>query len=208
MELKIAPSILSADFGRLNEEIAIVEPYSDIIHVDVMDGHFVPNISFGAPVMKWITSDLPQDVHLMIENPERYFADFVKAGGDRLIVHEEACPDLKAVLQKIVEAGAKPGVSIKPKTSVEAIKEILDLVDIVLVMTVEPGFSGQKFMDDMLPKVRQLREMGFERDICVDGGVDNTNVRDCVEAGANVLVSASYIFGSDDKVAAVKSLRV
>ena len=210
MKIKIAPSILSADFGKLSEEIKSVEPYSDIIHVDVMDGHFVPNISFGAPVTKWIKSDLPQDVHLMISEPEKYLEDFVKASGAgaRLIVHQEACGDgLRAVLEKIRELGAGAGVSIKPGTGVDAIKDVLDIVDIVLIMTVEPGFSGQSFMADMLPKCGELRDLGYEGDICIDGGVKGENAKACIDAGANVLVSASYVFGAEDRVAALKSLR-
>ncbi|MDA1060826.1 MAG: ribulose-phosphate 3-epimerase [bacterium] len=207
MDLEIAPSILSADFGKLSEEIAEVEPYSERIHFDVMDGHFVPNISFGAPIMKWIKSELPIDVHLMIEHPWDFFEDFVKAGGDTIIVHEEACEDLRGTIEKILALGVKAGVSIKPKTGVESITNVLDLVQQVLIMTVEPGFGGQKFMSDMMPKIAQLKEMGFDKEIAIDGGVNGETAKICRDAGANVLIAGSYIFGSEDRIAAINSLR-
>ncbi len=207
MEIKVSPSILSADFGRLNEEIASVEPYSDTIHVDVMDGHFVPNITLGAPVVKCLKSSLPLDVHLMIENPEKYVEDFVKAGCDRVIVHYEACKDLRGVLEQIKALGAKPGVAIKPMTPVSAIIDDLDLIDLVLVMTVEPGFGGQAFMADQVHKITELREAGFEGDIGVDGGINGETAKICIEAGANVLGAGSYVFGAKDRKAALDSLR-
>lgn len=206
MKIQVAPSILSCDFGKLNEELATVVPYSDRIHFDVMDGHFVPNISFGAPIMKWLKTDLPIDVHLMIENPWNFFDDFVKAGGDLLIVHAEACPDLAGVLKKISGLGVKAGVSIRPKTGVDAIKGVLDLVEQVLIMTVEAGFGGQDFMEDMVPKIKALREMGFDRNIGVDGGINAETAKICREAGADILVAGSYIFWAKDRETAIKSL--
>ncbi len=217
MKIQVAPSVLSADFGKLNEEIATIEKYCDRLHYDVMDGHFVPNISFGAPILKWIKSELPIDVHLMIEHPWLFFEDFVKAGGDLLIVHSEACSepggefDLKNVLLRIKGLGVKTGVSIKPKTSVDTLKgalgdEWLRHVDQVLVMTVEPGFGGQSFMSDMVPKISQLREMGFKGDIGVDGGINAETAKICREAGANVLVAGNYIFNSENRVASIGNL--
>lgn len=213
--VKVAPSILAADFGRLNEEIASVEPYADLIHVDVMDGHFVPNITIGAPVVRCIKTKLPLDLHLMIENPEKFVGDFVKAaatagsstGSDRIIFHSEACKDVVGLIGEIKELRARPGISIKPKTPVSDIKDVLDLVDEVLVMTVEPGFGGQEFMEDMLLKIRELRDLGFKGDIAVDGGINAETGKLCVEAGANILAAGSYIFRAEDRVKAIESLR-
>lgn len=207
MEIKVSPSILSADFGRLNEEIASVEPYSDTIHVDVMDGHFVPNITIGAPVVKCIKSDLPLDVHLMIENPENYVEDFAKAGADRIIVHYEACKDFRAALEQIKELGAKPGVAIKPMTEANVLFDHFDLIDLVLVMTVEPGFGGQAFMADQVHKISELREAGFEGDIGVDGGINGETCKVCIDAGANVMGAGSYVFKAEDRKAALESLK-
>lgn len=198
MKLKIAPSILSADFGNLNKEMAELEPYCELFHVDVMDGHFVPNITIGAPVVKCLNTKLPLDVHLMIENPEKYVEDFIKAGGDRIIVHSEACKDLKGVLKMIADLGAEAGVSIKPGTAVSEISGVLALVEEVLVMTVEPGFGGQSFMADMVPKIRELRELGFQKDIGVDGGVNAETAKVCREAGANLLVAGNYVFAGQN----------
>ncbi len=207
MKLKIAPSILSADFGKLNKEIASIDGFADLIHVDVMDGHFVPNITIGAPVVKCIETGLPKDVHLMIEHPENFIEDFAKAGSDFLTVHSEACKDLKGLLRKIKEMGIKAGVSIKPKTSVESIKDVLDLADLVLVMCVEPGFGGQKFMEEMMEKVVYLRGARPNLDISVDGGINAETAKRAVDAGANILVAGSYIFGAKDRKKAIESLR-
>ncbi len=207
MLIQVAPSILSADFNILGKEIAQVEADVDRIHFDVMDGHFVPNISFGAPVLKWLNTKLPIDAHLMIDNPEKYIADFAKAGADLIIVHSEACSDLEAVLKAIKELGVQAGVSIKPKTAVSDIKNNLSLIDQVLIMTVEPGFGGQSFMADMLPKIKELKELGYEGDVSVDGGVNDETGKLCREAGANILVAGSYIFGSEDRLAAIRSLK-
>ncbi len=217
-KVQIAPSILSADFGKLSAEIAEVEPYSDRIHFDVMDGHFVPNISFGAPILKWVKTKLPIDVHLMIEKPWLYIEDFVKCGGDLIIVHAEACGEsgrnsLVNILKMIKKLGVKTGVSIKPKTSVKTLvkmlggEKLLSHVDQVLIMTVEPGFGGQSFMPKMVEKIEQLRKFGFKGDIAIDGGINEETGKFCVEAGADILIAGNYIFGARDRVSAVKNLR-
>lgn len=207
MKIQIAPSILSADFGKLNEEIASVEPYVDLLHVDVMDGHFVPNITLGPPVVRKIQTKLPLDLHLMIEHPEQYIDDFVDAGAASITVHMEACKHLHRVIQQIKAKGVKAAVSINPATPIESIQYVLDDVDMVLVMSVNPGFGGQKFIPGALEKIRKLREMKPDLDIEVDGGINDETARQCVEAGANVLVAGSYIFGADDRKAAIESLR-
>jgi len=208
-KIKLAPSILSADFGRLNEEIASVEEFVDVIHVDVMDGHFVPNITLGAPVVKFIKSKLPLDVHLMIENPEKFVKDFAEAGAARIVVHSEACGEnLRAVLMTIRSFGCECGVSIKPGTSVEAVKNVLDLADEILVMTVEPGFGGQSFMADMVGKIRELRSLGYEGDVGVDGGINDKTAPVCIDAGANLLISGSYFFKATDKKEAAEKIKV
>ena len=207
MAIQVSPSILSADFNILAKEIAELEPYSERIHFDVMDGHFVPNISFGAPVLKWIKSTLPIDVHLMIENPNQYIEDFAKAGADLIVVHSEVCDDLPSTVSKIKDLGVMAGVSIKPKTPVSDIKEYLSIVDQVLIMTVEPGFGGQSFMEDMLPKIKELKDLGFAGDIAIDGGVNAETGKLCRDAGADILIAGSYIFGAKDRIKAITSLR-
>lgn len=207
MKIQIAPSILSADFGKLNEEIATVEPYVDLLHVDIMDGHFVPNITMGPPVVAKIQSKLPLDLHLMIEHPEQYIDDFVKAGAASITVHVEACKHLHRVIQQIKAAGVKAAVSMNPATPLEDITYVLDDVDMVLVMSVNPGFGGQKFIPVALDKIRKLRSMKPELDIEVDGGVNAETAKQCIEAGANILVAGSYIFGADDRKAAIETLR-
>ncbi len=207
MNIKIAPSILSADFGKLNEEIASVEPYVDLLHVDVMDGHFVPNITIGAPVVRCIKSKLPLDLHLMIQHPERFLEDFVKAGAASITVHQEACVHLHRVVQQIKSLGVKAAVSINPATPLEMIEEVLDDVDMVLIMSVNPGFGGQKFIEHVLGKIRELRKLKPDLDIEVDGGINAETARQCVEGGANILVAGSYIFGAEDRKKAIESLR-
>jgi len=208
LKIKLAPSILSADFGRLNEEIASVEEFVDVIHVDVMDGHFVPNITLGAPVVKFIKSKLPLDVHLMIENPEKFVKDFAEAGAARIIVHSEACGEnLRSVLMMIRSFGCECGVSIKPGTSIDAVKDVLDLADEILVMTVEPGFGGQSFMVDMVPKIQALRSLGYSGDIGVDGGINDKTAPVCIDAGANLLISGSYFFKATDKKEAAEKIK-
>ncbi len=206
--LKIAPSILSADFGRLNEEIASVEPFSDIISVDVMDGHFVPNITVGMPVLRCIQTKLPIECHLMIEHPEKYIEEFVKAGASIVSVHFEAMGEnTAAVLTRIRELGAKASLALKPATAVSEIEQYLPLMDAAVVMSVEPGFGGQEFLPSAVEKVRRLRELKPELDIIVDGGINAETAKLVKDAGANVLVAGSYIFKAADRAAAIASLR-
>ncbi len=199
--IKIAPSILSADFSKLGEEIKDVEKGgADYIHVDVMDGHFVPNITIGPLIVEAIRpiTSLPLDVHLMIENPDNYIPTFAKAGADIITVHVEACPHLHRTIQLIKSHGIKAGVVLNPHTPVSVIEHVLEDIDMVLLMTVNPGFGGQKFIHSVLPKIKQVAEMVKERnlevEIEVDGGVNAETARLCVEAGANVLVAGSAVY--------------
>ena len=198
----IAPSILSADFARLEEEIMKVEAAgADWIHVDVMDGHFVPNLTIGAPVVKCLrpVTHLPLDVHLMIENPEKYLADFAKAGADYITVHIEAVSSAEKCLQKIRELGCKPGITLRPETSIEEIIPLLPLVDLVLVMTVKPGFGGQAFLQNQVEKIERLRQeidqKKLNTQIEVDGGINIDTARQC--RSADVLVAGSFVFKND-----------
>ncbi len=209
-KILIAPSILSADFSRLAEEIREVEKAGcDVIHVDVMDGHFVPNLTIGPPVIRWIrkTTALPLDVHLMIEEPIRYLEDYKKAGSDWLTIHVEAAREVKEALNKIKSLGAKVGLSLRPKTPLESILPYLDLLDLVLVMTVEPGFGGQSFMPDMMEKVKVLRPQ-FAGLISVDGGITQETSGVALKAGADILVAGTAIFGLKDRSQAVRALRM
>ncbi|WP_280769035.1 ribulose-phosphate 3-epimerase [Salipaludibacillus daqingensis] len=212
--IKIAPSILSADFSKLGEEIKEVDQGgADYIHVDVMDGHFVPNITIGPLVVDAIRplTTLPLDVHLMIENPDQYIPDFVKAGADIISVHVEACPHLHRTIHMINNLGVKSGVVLNPATPVDAIKHIIADVDLVLLMTVNPGFGGQSFIEDVMTKVREVKELvdatGKDIDIEIDGGVNPETAKLCVDAGANVLVAGSAIYGKTNRKEAIESIR-
>jgi ribulose-phosphate 3-epimerase len=211
---KLSASILSADFGRLAEQVRSAEQAGvDWIHVDVMDGHFVPNITIGPAVTQAVrqVTGLPLDVHLMISNPERYVEAFVEAGADWLGIHVEATVHLERLIQQIKEAGAKAAVTLNPATPLNCLEYVLPEVDMVLLMTVNPGFSGQKFIPAVLPKVRRLRQMidaqGLEVLIQVDGGVQVDTIRDLVAAGADVLVSGSGIFNERPVAENVRRLR-
>ena len=210
--MKIAPSILSADFTALGEAIARVESAgADLLHVDVMDGHFVPNLTIGPPVIESIRkrTRLPLDVHLMIEEPERWVETYVTAGADYVTVHAEASTHLQRALSSIREAGARSGVALNPSTPPEALQYVLDDLDLVLVMSVNPGFGGQSFIPTAYEKIRRLRAMLGKRDVLVsvDGGVKVDNAARLAQAGATVLVAGSSVFGTPDPGAAVAALR-
>lgn len=203
--IKIAPSILSADFGKLNQEIKIVEDGgADLLHIDIMDGMFVPNITFGPPVVKAIRkeSKLTFDVHLMIEDPDRYVEDFVKAGADIITVHAEASKHLHRTVQHIKELGVKAGIALNPATSLSAIEYLIEELDMVLIMTVNPGFGGQSFIESMHSKIRALRDQsdrrGLNLDIEVDGGIKEDNIAGVRASGANIFVAGSAVFLSSN----------
>lgn len=210
--VKIAPSILAADFSNLEEEIKQVSK-AEYLHLDVMDGHFVPNITIGPLIVEAIRDKTDQllDVHLMIENPDQYIPSFADSGAELITVHAETCPHLHRTVQNIKNQGIKAGVALNPATSLAALDHILPELDLVLLMTVNPGFGGQKFIEDMLPKINKLRnrveQNNLDIDIQVDGGIKPYNVDRVVEAGANVIVAGSAIFGSDDPGQAVVDLQ-
>ncbi|MFN0278419.1 MAG: ribulose-phosphate 3-epimerase [Pyrinomonadaceae bacterium] len=210
---EIAPSILSADFTRLAEEIASVKKGgAKILHVDVMDGHFVPNITIGLPVVKSIrkTTDMTIDTHLMIDEPGRYAVEFVKAGADMVSVHVEADAHLQRTLTAVRDAGAKAGIAINPATPIESLTEALPYADFVLLMSVNPGFGGQRFIPTMIDKLRRLKEMIVSRELAtsieIDGGIDGDNIGEIAAAGANIVVAGSAVFSKDDPGAAVAEL--
>ena len=203
--IKLAPSILSADFARLLEDVKKVEEAGcEYLHIDVMDGHFVPNITLGPNIVKSLRKDVNMifDAHLMIENPDMYIKDFAEAGCDIIVVHQEACKHLHRTIQNIKSYNIKAGVALNPATPIETIKHVLKDVDMVLIMTVNPGFGGQSFIDSMIDKIRELKaivdEQNLNIDIQVDGGIKPSNVADVVKAGANVIVAGSAIFNSSD----------
>jgi len=205
--IKLAPSILSADFACLGEQIdEVARAGADYIHVDVMDGHFVPNITIGAPVVASIrpVTSLPLDVHLMIEQPERYISEFVQAGADIITVHVEACPHLQRTIRLIKELGAKAGVSLNPPTPLSAVEEFIPHVDLVLIMSVNPGFGGQSFIPATLPRIANMRKIlddrGLSAELEVDGGITADNAPDIVKAGANVLVAGNSVFRAKEGI--------
>ena len=212
--VKIAPSILSANFSKLADEIKDVEKAgADYIHIDVMDGHFVPNITMGPLVVEAIRpiTKLPLDVHLMIENPDQFIESFVKAGADYITVHVEACKHLHRTIQHIRSFGVKAGVVLNPATPVEMIKHVLKDIDMVLLMTVNPGFGGQSFIKSVLPKIKQVKELidqeGLNIEIEVDGGINPETAKLCTDAGANVLVAGSAIYNHEDRKKAINEIR-
>ena len=210
--IKIAPSLLSADFARLDEELQTIAS-ADLLHLDVMDGHFVPNITMGPPIIKALRgrTKLPFDCHLMISEPQRYIDRFLDAGANMISVHVEAEPHLQRALQLIRDGGAKAGIAINPATSAEMLSSAIEFCDYVLVMTVNPGFGGQKFIEPVVPKIRHIsgliRERGLRVEIEVDGGIDARTAPVVVAAGASILVAGSAVFGQDDRSAAMESIR-
>jgi ribulose-phosphate 3-epimerase len=212
--VKLAPSILSADFSKLGEQVSLIEKGgADLIHVDVMDGHFVPNISFGAAVMKSINNctNMKYDVHLMIENADAYMEDFVTDATEYITVHQEACVHLNRTVQHIKSLGVKAGVSINPATPLSAIEEILPDVDMVLIMSVNPGFGGQKFIKSALNKIQRLahmrKDLKLDFLIEVDGGITLENAKEVIDAGADILVAGSAVFGAEDIVERTKEFK-
>ena len=212
--VKIAPSILAANFSKLGEEVLEVEKAgAELIHIDVMDGHFVPNITMGPIVVEALRplTKLPLDVHLMIENADQYIESFAKAGADYITVHVEACPHLHRTIQLIRSFGVKPGVVLNPHTPIETIQHVLEDIDMVLFMTVNPGFGGQKFIHSVVPKVKQLSDIIKQRNLSIeieiDGGINEETIKPCVEAGATILVAGSAIYNAPDKAKALQAIK-
>lgn len=211
--IKLAPSLLSADFSRLADEIASIEQGADVLHLDVMDGHFVPNLTIGPGIVKACrkVSKLTFDCHLMIQQPQLYIERFIEAGADMISIHVEADAHLQRGLQLIRDGGAKAGIAINPATSAEALSTAIEFCDFVLVMSVNPGFGGQKFIEPVVPKIRHIsqmvRERGLPVEIEVDGGIDEKTAPLVVDAGARILVAGSAIFGKPDRNAAMESIR-
>lgn len=213
--VKIAPSILSANFAKLGDEItSVVNGGADMIHIDVMDGHFVPNITIGPLIVEAVRplTKLPLDVHLMIENPDNYIEDFAKAGADYITVHVEACPHINRTINYIKSFGVKAGVVLNPATPISMIEHIIEDVDLVLLMSVNPGFGGQAFIPSVIPKIKQLakliKEKELQVDIEIDGGVNEETAKLCIDAGATILVAGSAVYNKDDRKKAIQALRV
>jgi len=213
--IKIAPSILAANFSKLADEVKEVEAAgAKLIHIDVMDGHFVPNITMGPIVVEALrpVTDLPLDVHLMIENPNQYIEDFAKAGADYITVHVEACRHLHRTIQLIRSHGVKPGVVLNPHTPIETIQHVLEDIDMVLFMTVNPGFGGQKFIHSVVPKIEQLstiiKEKGLNVEIEIDGGINAETIIPCAKAGATIFVAGSAIYGKEDRSKALQEIQL
>ena len=213
MQYKIAPSVLSADLSRLADQVAAIEPVSDLLHLDVMDGHFVPNLSFGVPVIRSLRphSELEFDVHVMTSNPGAFFPELAEAGADLVTVHVEAVPDPSTLLQRARSLGMSAGVVISPPTPWQALEPFVELADMVVIMSVNPGFGGQSFMPEVLGKVESARKWidshGFSTDIEIDGGIDIATLPQARDAGANVFVAGSAVFGDPDPARAVTHLR-
>ena len=208
MDMKIAPSILASDYANLESELKRISG-SDLIHVDVMDGHFVPNISIGPPVVAAIKKvcDIPFDVHLMISEPLKYAGDFAKAGADLICFHAESDDDIGETVDKILSLGLKAAIAVKPNTEIDVVFPFLDKLSMVLVMTVEPGFGGQSFMQHVMPKIEKLREIGYKGDIEVDGGINPETIKIAAKAGANVFVAGSAVFRSENPNETIGLLR-
>lgn len=205
--IKIAPSILSADLSDINNEIKEVEKYADLIHVDIMDGVFVPPMTVSADFVKTIRTKVPIDVHLMVHEPsDSYLRGFIDAGAYSITIHEEACKNPAKQIEFIKKNRIKAAISIKPKTPLANIQKYLDMVDMVLVMTVEPGYAGQKFIAETMPKVRELRNLKPKMDIEVDGGINTYTARVAYDEGANVFVAGTSIFGKKDRIAAIREI--
>lgn len=210
MDIKISPSVLASDFANLESELKkCSDGGAELIHLDVMDGHFVPNISFGAPVIASLDKvcETPFDVHLMISDPLFYIDDFIKAGADIITFHVECESDIEKTIDKIVDAGCKAALAVKPNTPIDAVYPYLDKLSMVLVMTVEPGFGGQSFMESTMPKIKELRAKCPDIDIQVDGGINADTVKIAGKAGANVFVAGSAVFKSDNPAATIKLLK-
>ncbi len=208
MDMKISPSILASDYANLQSELKKIET-SDLIHVDVMDGHFVPNISIGAPVVSAIKKVccVPFDVHLMISDPLKYAEDFASAGADIICFHIESDSDTEETINKILSLGKKAAIAVKPGTDIDSVIPFLDRLSMVLVMTVEPGFGGQSFMEGVMPKIEKLRALGYKGDIEVDGGVNPETIKIAAKAGANVFVAGSAVFKSENPEDTINLLR-